>query len=106
MDHSHSNHLVGKSPIPISILGWNRNVSIYLKLNSYSFLLKSNGHLKELEKSRKIKEDQGYQKKCLGKKNLEAKFLGLVKLVENSGATKKLMKDFGVLKLVEDFKSN
>ena len=36
MGDSHSNRLIGRSPIPISIPLWNRNGSIYIKLNSYS----------------------------------------------------------------------
>ena len=40
---SHSNHLVGKSPIPIPISGWNGNGTIYIELNPY-FSLYSNIH--------------------------------------------------------------
>ena len=40
MGDSHSNRLVGRSPIPISISisEWNRNGSIYIELNPYSSL--------------------------------------------------------------------
>ena len=36
MDDSHSNRLVGRSPIPISIPEWNENGSTYIELNPYS----------------------------------------------------------------------
>ena len=36
MDDSHSNRLIGRSPVPIP--GWNENSSIYIELNLYSSL--------------------------------------------------------------------
>ena len=36
MGDFHFNCLVGKSPIPILIAGWNENGSIYIELNPYS----------------------------------------------------------------------
>ena len=38
MDDPMPTVLVGRSPIPIPILGWNGNGPIYLKLNPYSHL--------------------------------------------------------------------
>ena len=43
-------------------------------------VLKGNAHLKELEKSKRIKKDQGYQE-ISRKKSLEEKFLEFVKFV-------------------------
>ena len=56
--------------------------------------------MKELEKSRRIKEDQGYHEMSR-KKSLEEKFLKFVKFVEKSRVLK-MIKGSRILRLVED----